>query len=207
MISLLFMNMDCNKTEDYECTPENTVRLPEDVLARFCFKEGSYWIYKDSVSGVKDSFWIEKFYHGIDKVHKKDWGNTKKCTEVFGYSLVSELYGESRMSSVINDLNISIEKNSYRIMDVSEVINNDWVYRTTLHGNSYDSINGSGAIQEIIDKITVYYGFYYNILRIYYANPTYDYLLDTYYVRNIGLVKFKRKDGTIWELVRYNIVQ
>jgi hypothetical protein len=52
---------------------------------------------------------------------------------------------------------------------------------------------------------------YKDILRLHYPPPgsqTYDYLLDMYYAKNIGLVKFHRRtDNSHWELVRYHINQ
>ncbi len=51
-----------NKNPDTTCTEANTVKLPQDAIDRFFFKTGSYWIYKDSLSNLTDSFWLNEHF-------------------------------------------------------------------------------------------------------------------------------------------------
>lgn len=68
-----------------------------------------------------------------------------------------------------------------------------------------------GAEIEIADSMRLTSSILYkDVLHIYYPQgiSTYDYLIDMYYAKNTGLIRFKKnKDNSQWELIRSLIIQ
>lgn len=194
-----------NPSDEFKCTIENTVYIPKDAFARFYFKDGTYWIYKDSLSGLFDSMWIENSILVINK-HDGAFIDYPKCYERFGYDLISSRYGSSYIVTGNygqEEINYTTER--FGIQEEPSWYSHGVIYKLFMIGNKYDEENGEGGKQVFIDTIVVRNQIYFDVLKIHYLTQSFDYLIDAYYAKGIGLVKFKRTDGTIWELMRYNI--
>ncbi|MBK7183414.1 MAG: hypothetical protein IPH89_10985 [Bacteroidetes bacterium] len=67
LISVLSVFVSCQyEYEPYFAVPEQAIQL-EDLTAYSYFKTGTYWIYKDSASGVEDSVYV--FYDTTFQYH------------------------------------------------------------------------------------------------------------------------------------------
>jgi hypothetical protein len=79
LIILTALNIQCCKpptdnipsTVVVNCDSNNTVLIPEDMKARFYFKEGTYWIYKNISSGEIDSMWAWLSQNKIEPINPK----------------------------------------------------------------------------------------------------------------------------------------
>lgn len=75
------------------CTPANTVLVPQDMKARFFFKEGTYWIYKNLQTNETDSIWVWISYNDNYPANKLDDSDIKdKCYETFTTNTKSEKF-------------------------------------------------------------------------------------------------------------------
>ncbi len=204
---------DTNKQNNITCDSANTVLIPADMKARFYFKEGTYWIYKNIDNGEIDSMWVSKSGNDINPTNPKiSQTGLNKCYEGFGLFVKNNefinsdqyFYTLSIESYPKDGLNLNNEL--YNLVEVSA--------RNNYLGNVL--LNNKGGIYEkydsdihFIDTITIQTKLYTNVLNLNYPNSTSHGLFsDAYYVKNIGLVKFVRSnDNSIWELIRYKINQ
>ncbi|MCU0442002.1 MAG: hypothetical protein MUE96_06365 [Bacteroidia bacterium] len=69
------------------------------------------------------------------------------------------------------------------------------------------------SVIEANDNVLAYLNFievnntqFNDVLRIYYTQQPYDILRDAWYAADVGLVKFIRLDGSVWELKRFKII-
>ncbi len=103
LIFITSLNIQCSKippsinnTPTITCDSANTVHIPEDMKARFYFKEGTYWIYKNIDNGELDSMWVYFSNNGIGpiskKIHAYGWN---KCYEVFDYKIYNKTYHDN----------------------------------------------------------------------------------------------------------------
>jgi hypothetical protein len=103
IILLAFYVQSCKQPTDYvpsapsiNCDSNNTVLIPEDMKARFYFKEGTYWIYKNIETGELDSMWVYISNKGIGpiskKIHAFGWN---KCYESFIYEMHNKTYSNN----------------------------------------------------------------------------------------------------------------
>ncbi|MFZ4799806.1 MAG: hypothetical protein ACOYMA_20105 [Bacteroidia bacterium] len=203
-----------NNTPTIACDSTNTVLIPEDMKARFYFKQGTYWIYKNIDNGEIDSMWVYISNNGIGpiskKVHAFGWN---KCYESFSYEMHNKTYsvnnyyinyGISLYPKDGNNLNNEL----FEIQQLSPLNNYKGSYHIYVEGVNYS--NQQGADINYLDSIVNdEKKIFKNVLNIYYPNGTSsDIYSNMYYVKNIGLVKFVRSnDNSTWELIRYKINQ
>ena len=79
----------CKEDIKTSCTESNTLIIPKEIKDRFWFKDSSYWIYKDSVSGQLDSCWIFNSGNSISNVDKMRPASKGKCFEGVSYEFKS----------------------------------------------------------------------------------------------------------------------
>lgn len=220
--AIAFYMQSCKPPTDYvpptpqvNCDSTNTVLIPQDMKARFYFKEGTYWIYKNISTGEIDSIWV--FYSEIRieptsrKIFAHGW---KKCYESFDIRTRNKMFYQS--DKYYTNYGISLypidELNSknelFGIREVSPVTNFRTQFRIEIIGNNYE--NQSGFEINIVDSINLSTNMSFrDVLNLNYPNGTSnDMYNEMYYAKNIGLVKFTRSnDNSTWELIRYKINQ
>lgn len=174
--------------------------LNPELKKRYSFKEGSYWIYKDSLTGREDSFFVSRF----DSGYRRDEDNQDRehsienvSMRLVHYNLNDKYSPESLILDIsmeYSKLNFIIEKDSSGLMVFSRSSDGlifPFAQTTTLsvNGKVYDNI-GLAVIPSGPDLHAV--GWYY---------PK----------DSIGLLKMDFTIATtqthhIYELQRYNIV-
>ncbi len=75
------------KSEPISCT-NNTMPLPQMAKDYFLFKNGSYWVYQNTITQQQDSFYVTDFVDWTGNNNQFRYGNElKKCYEVYRYSI------------------------------------------------------------------------------------------------------------------------
>lgn len=191
------------------CTEENTVKFPQDALDRFYFKEGSYWVYTDSVTHIQyDSVWV--YLHTWGASSKKEDGHYgNKCYE-FGYLLKKTLSGlhynlDFNPLLSIEDQLLDYTKERFRIAILDINSGTASLTRFFFNGNNYDTrFTGEVSFQ---DSVKVNSTMYKDILKLHYPAQHRDFLNDGYWAKNVGLIKYTDLNGTVWELTNYHVIQ
>ncbi len=217
---MLFTIIQCSKTPpiknptDISCDSTNTVLIPEDMKARFYFKQGTYWIYKNIDNGEIDSMWVWKGDNIISNVNSKWYTKgLNKCYESFSCFIQNTNYNVNKYYSTIgisihpqDELNRKDEL--FEITETSPINNFRGDFRIAIRGIKYETQTDAEILFEdsIITNSKILYK---NILNLKYPlTNTNDIYSNMYYAKNIGLVKFVRSnDNSTWELIRYKINQ
>lgn len=222
LLTLAALHLQCCKpptdyvppTNKVTCDSSNTVLIPQDMKARFYFKEGTYWIYKNIATGETDSMWVWDGENSIVSVNPKWYTKgLNKCYESFSYLVKNKKYN---INSYYSGIGITIHPNDglkrldefFEIVETSPLNNFRGDFRISVRGVQYET-QSEAEIKFIDSLITFEGGNYKNILMLKYPNPnTNDINNEMHYAKNIGLVKFTRSaDNSTWELIRYKINQ
>lgn len=188
------------------CSPENTVGFPNDALKRFYFRNASYWIYRDTASGKEDSVWVDKSRQNIFNI-LKDTALYRKCYECYYYELFNTAGARTRvwiMPGGVND-NRSYEQEEFKVdfdLDYGQYIRNE---RFLLDGDNYRGISPSGGKVTFDDSLRVGSTTYHSVLHLKNPKGNRDIFGEAWYAKEVGLVKYVMKDGTVWELTRYRM--
>jgi hypothetical protein len=201
-------------TNTINCDSNNTVLIPEDMKARFYFKEGTYWIYKNIATGETDSMWVWKSSNEINPTNPKiSQKGLDKCYEWFSYQIRNKIYFNT---NYYTNIGISLyprdgldnSKELFGLGEISPVTNFRPQFRIEIIGSIYE--NQSGFEINFVDSISLSTNlFFKNVLNLNFPNGnSNDMYNQIYYAKKIGLVKFERgTDNSVWELIRYKINQ
>lgn len=193
-----------------DCTESNTVKFPKDAVSRFYFKDSSYWVYKDSLTIEKDSVWVMK---SSDESRNKfeDVNLKNKCYQYLGVELNTSSGKINRISFRPNDvndnLNNPIDNEAFRIEFMYSQLNFNKVYRFFILGQNYDTINEEDG------HISFISGYDFNgksidsVLLVENPLSNFDIYSKVWYAKNLGMIKYKLKNGSVWELKNYKIKQ
>jgi len=191
----------CNKTAD------QTRPINPDLLKYFSYKPGTYWVYKDSIAGEVDSFYvtdntkstytgppnIDVVYVGIHQMNENGLGDdsTKWVMNLSENSLSYSV----RAQPVMGDC------------DYSPLFS--FPFQITTLGSESTNFK-EGAITNVFPTLSVASANFNNVAQIHY----YGYNLDDWYYINtdVGIVKMRWSDTSninnkVWELQRWNIVR
>lgn len=219
--AIAFYMQSCKPPTDYvpptpqvNCDSTNTVLIPEDMKARFYFKEGTYWIYKNTATGETDSMWVWQGENNITNVNPKWYTKgLNKCYESFSFIVKNNSYNGNTYYSGIG---VVIHPNDglnrldelFEITETSPLNNFRGDFRIAVRGSKYETQTDAEVLfaDSILTKDNQTYK---NILNLKYPfTNTVDIYSEMYYAKNIGLVKFTRSnDNSTWELIRYKINQ
>ncbi|NQW42045.1 MAG: hypothetical protein HQ463_01250 [Bacteroidetes bacterium] len=192
-----------------ECTAANTVKFPQDALDRFYFKNGTYWVYQDSATGNIDSAWVR---NARLETHTPNGYGGDICYDYRYYRLVTDYYKDSFLVWIIpNNVSDKIQDTASMYFDITynllKTNKSNTYYRFNSYFNYYDSTNQHSGKIQILKQVTLNNKTYNNCLLLYYPNSIEDIYKYAYYAKNIGLVKYQLKNGSVWKLIRYNIIQ
>lgn len=194
--------------------PSEPPYTPQDLAAYSHFKTGTYWIYKDSTSGVEDSVYV---YTDTSYSYYQNNGIQAEGNYMF-YNCIALSYFDTY------HYHYSISMGNY-ILSTKEVGTvrvrtkpTDNVGQTYLMSNRFvsdDAIGwylGAGMTyyKGFYDSINILGTSYYDVAKFYDDKNSSEYESPTnfYIAKNIGIIKKQKLDSNkVWNLIRYNIVQ
>lgn len=189
------------------------MEYPQIMKDYFLFKDRSYWIYKDSATGILDSFWVEDYVKESYWPYKEAGTRKCPCYEVFNYKIkrnftysFQKIYFESYFR------NEGKENEQYYIrFDLksnSTTYNRENRFVTKGLDSIWNETPVFGGYIKQLKKILVNNLTYNDIQFLYYPNPNpSDWVRRIYYAKYIGAIKFEDEDGRVWELVNYKVKQ
>lgn len=207
-LAIIFINISsCKKDKETVCSSENSVLLPKDALDRFFFRDSSYWIYRDSLSGALDSIWVWQSDLQILNMEKTHPFSKGKC-----YQAGVTYYQSIWLNPYIIEIMPRTSKMGTEYKDeVFDINIHQGVYFADfalLRGNNYINFDPELGIIDSISSLYVNGVVFNDILRKNNEDATQiDLYYISYHVKNIGMVKFIRNDKSVWELIRYKIKQ
>ena len=209
---LLLQAVSCKRPDDkkLDCN-NNTMQLPQMAKDYFLFKDGSYWVYKNTITQQQDSFYVTDFKNLTGDNTQYKYGNTlKRCYEMYEYKMKGNLIGGMKCVSYPNFPNNDLQfaTQTFFIDEYNNKITGQQYSKFTFIGDSLlrsDFVLGSTI--NLLDSLGVSGKFYYNIISQRNANLGIDYAKVSYYAKNIGLIKFTTNDNQTYELIKYHINQ
>jgi len=203
--------LGCNKKDS-----QQHITIDADIVANFGYKVGSYWIYKDSLSGQIDSFYVYRYgravlnnsgtlldnigiYIGQQKISGP--GATDTIDWAFGLwsNYISLSWTLTRFGQIADQIGFTVFIS----------------YPFSLgHPNGYYGGISGGNVTEILPKYVLNGNSYDSVAVLNYNGNVNGYPInDTYYINTkIGVVKMSLNhvNGSVlrvWELQRWNIVK
>ncbi len=208
---IMLQAASCKKPEDkkLDCS-NNTMPLPQMAKDYFLFEDGSYWLYKNTISHSLDSFYITNFknWTGDNTIFK--YGNKlKRCYECFDYKIYT-INGTSIEIGIFPSFpnnDISFQNQLFNINETNSVTGQLYPKAEFVGDTLYRTNYVLDGRVMIIDTIEIDTQVYQNVL--YFKNPNggINFVTDSYYAKNIGLIKFTTNDNQTYELVKYQINQ
>lgn len=212
---LAFIFTTCHKEENLKCTEKNTIKVIQHARDFFYFKQGSWWVYEEETTKLRDSIWVEKTAEntyvpegGIQRTCNCGWG---KCEEKLGVRFVNKnhnktnndrLFGYGIMSDIVEE-GTAIRSSGGHYFSLSDIR-----LAYDKHGNIVEPLPFDASLERI-NSMQIEGKTYEDIIRIYYqeGKGDGDWLEEGFFAKNIHLIKYRRSDSTTWNLVKYNIVK
>lgn len=205
---ILLFSSTCKKKEPTVCSASNTLFFPQDALERMFFRDSSYWIYKDSLTGNLDSIWIyNNSSLNIINMEKIEPSSSGKCFELGTCYFNSTNSGKHNISfsSSPSALGTPVSEERFNIHILQE--SNLFLF-AVLRGLNYYNQYPEYGVMDTIPLLIVNGKQYKNILRkSNIPSISQDLYFTSYFVSKIGIVKFVRNDNSVWELVRFKVKQ
>ena len=204
----------CKKDPDTSEPKPGSDYVHQDLTAYSFFKTGTYWIYKDSTSGVEDSVYV---YADTSYLYFRT-GTVQQDGNYMYYDCRAHSYYDSYNYYYQIDM-------GYYSLSTKEVGTvrirtkpGDYVGETFLMSNRFvtnDMITwylgtGSTYYKEFYANINILGTNYYNVAKFYDSQNLSEYESPTnfYIAKNIGIIKKEKADSNkVWNLLRYNIIQ
>jgi hypothetical protein len=206
--AILFLGSCQDDCPNITCTESNTVIAPSAIKDYFVFKKGSYWIYRNTVTSERDCVYVHEFRRQVYQPSDNEVC-VSKCYEDFFQSVYSVKYGRSNLQ--VRALPRESKDSNQEIFCVNETDYSVDVHYPVIRfysiGTSYHNLLSSGAEWTYLDSMMINGKTYYNVQKFQYGSTfdKDDYLRSASYAKHTGMIRFKRKDGTEWELVEYYI--
>lgn len=183
----------CKHNDDKEYIPLNT-----QLKNSYSFKEGSYWIYKDSITGRRDSFFVDRYQY-IKSIDLGGANNENVNFTMKDYPIDTPL---SDSSSWL----LSLSNRESMELQYQHLAPPNQFFIITYLNYGYPFITGytpDHDIQTIIyPNLSINNQNYSNVARLIHGGSSF-YMRDS-----IGFVKIDLSYGAIrvlWELERYHI--
>lgn len=212
LLGALFGNCKCKKDPDPTPEPKPTVPL-EDLTAYSYFKTGTYWIYKDSATGIEDSVYVYfdtsySYYqnNGIQAAGNYMYHDCKIHSNSDTYNYYYKISGGNySISTGENGVErIRTKPGNYigeTYLMSNRFIEGDQIGLFTGTGTTYFKMEYSSFLLEgnIYNKVVKFYD---DKNASEYESPT-----NFYIAKNIGIIRKEILDSMkIWNLIRYNII-
>ncbi len=184
------------------CSKKNveTIYIPEYLKQYGVFQVGSYWVFKNELTGIIDSSFIVSppyfyFYQSSDLSEPA----IQECDERYEGTFL----GVSNL--IPDDYSIGFKSGTEGNCLKNKTFQPGYIFQEDQF-DSYKEINSFDSL--IVNNVK-----YYNVLNTQYESESYkgDSILLTFYlVKSIGLIKYDQRIGdqdTTWSLLRYHIIQ
>lgn len=210
MAWLLFLSVAfSNCKEKFECSPSNTVLIPQNMKDFFFFKEGTWWVYVNVKTGDYDSLWVWKHNFDIYRGEGGEgFGHLDKCYEQTLSAIKSEIVSDLMSYRISNMVLDERERFHFIIF---------WRDPSNGLGKDFNLFFTNGILEKIdpvrpviitsLDSVIVQKNSYNSLIEIDASGFIYDNIRYRLYAKNIGLIKYIDRDSNQWELIRYNINQ
>ena len=220
----------CNKTPSIP-----TYNINPAIKAAFNFKVGTYWVYRDSLTGNLDSFYVNSILnyigaHQSSYTNKNDYYIENTLNSICVYNIMPMpivlltlslvySYNYNMIGLEFDDIRMDFTKNTQ--IDYRPLINypyDDQVIDTF----PYEKVSkvAEGIINDIYISFTLNGQMYSNVADVSHQGfylktamtDTFTYN-DRYFIcPNIGIIKMRLNHPQdtfikVWELIRYNIVK
>ena len=204
----------CKKDPDTTEPEPGSDYVHQDLTAYSHFKTGTYWIYKDSTSGVEDSVYVyydtSFVYHQTGATQADGDYMFYNCQAHSFYDTYDYYYKISMGYYIISTKEVGVQRIRTKP--------GDYVGETYLMSNRFvtDDVitlysgTGSTYYKGFYDSINVLGNYYQSVAKFYDTNNASEYNSPTnfYIAKNIGIIKKEKLDSNkVWNLIRYNIVQ
>jgi len=188
------------------CDSTNTAFLPQELLDRFYFKNGTWWVYMDIIAGIKDSIWIVRTSFDIFEEPELK----KNCEQIADYNYKTNISDNWLVS--ISPQSIAGNK---KLTNVRYTIfyrntnKNASIYRFDFINGSYQNPTEEGGSVSFQDSLIVKSKVFKDILHLEYQQKPLppEIIKQAWYAKHFGLIKYENWDGKIWELTNYHINQ
>ena len=190
---------NCNQCETTQCTDGNTEDKISNVIKKyFYFKVGTWWVYENEISFERDSIYVVE-----GKYEKFFISEACKCDE-----RIYVRSGTSVDDSLIYTSNCLGDPNVFFVRKKSGSSFKELTYRFIEQDDT--SLKLENQHNGIITFLPSYKGIneeFKEVYRCFYHKALTDYLSDSYFAPNIGLIRFRYKegDGSYWDLVKYHV--
>jgi hypothetical protein len=193
-----------------ECSESNTVKFPKDALARFYFKDSSFWVYKDSVTGDRDSVWVVKSTDAPRNTFR-DINLKNRCYQFLSVELNNTNGELNRISirphSVNDNINNSFANEHFTIDFNYSQLNFQPIYRFFMRGINYDMINEEDGKLSFVNGYDFKGTTIDSVILVENPISNFDIYSKAWYAKYLGMIKYKLKNGRVWELTNYKIKQ
>ena len=121
MMSLGFLLINCGDKPEPQitCDSTNTAFLPQELLDRFFFNDGTWWVYHDLLTDLRDSVWLVRSSIGIGKEPELK----KNCQQIASFNYKSST-GDAWL--------VTIQPQSVAGIDKFNDLNYKILYRNTI---------------------------------------------------------------------------
>jgi hypothetical protein len=206
----------CRNDQDLVCTDENTKKVCQAAKDFFYFKKGSWWVYKEQITGATDSVWVSE-----DSQMRDNPSNSAKRTCHCGWGECQESqvvkFESQKYNNTTNEYIFAYEIGAHLSDAKTEVDEGhgtmDYFYQEAVRvmfdeNCSPEDLDVDSHHNEKLDSIEVAGTIYREIIHSFYTSASHnpDWLIEAWYAKKFHLVKFRDSKGT-WELEKCNIVQ
>lgn len=190
-----------------------------EVKQSCSFKKGSYFIYKDSVTGSIDSFWIYDSYVNLLDINSTTHTGDALFIEQAGYLLMNNdsIKGKVHTGACYKNGSGCNENVIYAEIGINYPYSNS----IESYGNNFylgqknQEKNGYSIYQHYYDSILLNGNFHYKVYQVFHKGvyaltPMDSIAYTTFYSLSEGVVKYSIKSDTSyhsWELVNNHIIQ
>ncbi|MBN8695458.1 MAG: hypothetical protein J0L87_02915 [Bacteroidetes bacterium] len=203
---------------DYDYVPYFEAPKPQielqDLPAYAHFKTGTYWIYKDSASGVEDSVYV--YYDTLYSYYQNN-GLQDEGIYMFYYFSAHSYLDSYDYTYRISMGNYSVVSGATGVERIKRKPT-DYVGDTYLMHNKFVDqtamglYTGTGVtyFKRYYDSINIGANMFYSTSKFFDTNNETEFHSPTnfYIAKNIGIIRKERADSSIvWNLIRYHIIQ
>jgi len=200
----IFISTTCKKKQ-----PPPYVPMTQEFKDYIYFKEGTYWVYKDSINGALDSILVLN-----DTIKFKPWAGIIKggVAEVEFYAETFEYDVKSFYDDTIYKYNggviTSNADNNCACQDAHKGSERIFLYKLNV-GQKQNSIK----LTSVYDSLKLKNKYFYDVSRFVITDGFASSIpIKVFYIsKNQGIIKREIKISTnewqIWNLIRYKIIQ
>ena len=215
--SALIIMVACSKEPEFK-----SVYIDPALKAKYNFKKGSYWIYKDSISGRIDSFYLLQ----TDNLYPPSISHQRQLNESLDIYIVQKIGSTSINDSIRWE--IAVEARDKLLPSISAVYFRKMVDTSIAFYNFYTSNllsnqpviynyknNSSGGSMKLTDNYYLLGNVYNNVAEIHFGNVANSKNDCAYYFNDsVGYIKMnihnedtRNTINEVWELQRWHVIK